>query len=79
MARTPGYKVLPNAADSIGRRGVGIGWAFGPTVKPGVSTVIIFDRRTYAALGMTTYGVGGSMGGEALIKMAIVNRPGELP
>ena len=39
----------------------------------------IFDPRTFAYLGMTTWGEQGQMGGDALVRTAVVDRAGELP
>jgi hypothetical protein len=39
----------------------------------------IFDPRTFAYLGMTTWGERGQLGGDALVQTAIVNQAGEFP
>jgi Sigma-70, region 4 len=41
--------------------------------------MIIFDARTYAYLGLTTWGEQGQVGGDALLQIAIVNQAGQLP
>lgn len=74
MAQTPGFTLIPRVADGIGRPGVGIAWP-----APGGRTMIIFNPDTYAELGVTTRGAGGATGTGALLKLAIVNRPGQLP
>ena len=37
------------------------------------------DPRTFAYLGMTTWGEQGQLGGDALVQTAVVDRAGELP
>jgi hypothetical protein len=76
MAKTPGFTVLPDVADIIGRHGIGVAW---PPSHGGGRGVIIFDARTYAELGVTTLGAHGQKGGSALLKIAIVDKPGQLP
>jgi hypothetical protein len=39
----------------------------------------LFDPRTFAYLGMTTWGEQGQLGGGALVQTAIVDRAGEMP
>jgi hypothetical protein len=39
----------------------------------------LFDPRTFAYLGMTTWGEQGQLGGGALVQTAIVDRVGEMP
>lgn len=76
MAQTPGFTLVPHAADGIGRPGVGIAWP-GPG---GVGkTMIIFNPKTYAELGVTTWDAAGEKGTGALLKLAIVNKAGQLP
>jgi hypothetical protein len=76
MAQTPGLTVVPHAADITGRHGVGIAWSLPGN---GGKAMIIFSPRTYAALGITTWGAAGQRGGEALLKLAIVDQAGQLP
>ena len=76
MAQTPGLTVVPHAADIAGRHGVGIAWSLPGN---GGKTMIIFSPRTYAALGITTWGAAGQRGGEALLKLAIVDQAGSCP
>jgi hypothetical protein len=76
MATTPGFTVMPDVADIIGRRGVGVAW---PPSHGGGRLVIIFHVNTYAELGVTTLGAHGEKGGSALLKIAIVNKAGQLP
>ena len=76
MAQTPGFTLLPHAVDIIGRRGVGAAWSL---PGGGGKTVIIFDPKTYALLGVTTWGAGGQKGGGALLKLTMVNKPGQRP
>jgi hypothetical protein len=74
LAMTPGLIVEPDVRDISGRPGVGVGWSF-----EGGRAMNIFDPTTYAYLGLTTWGIAGQKGGDALIQVAIVNRPGQLP
>jgi hypothetical protein len=39
----------------------------------------IFDPRTFAYLGLTTWGEQGQVGGAALVQTAVVDQAGELP
>jgi hypothetical protein len=76
MAQTPGFTLVPHAADGIGRRGVGASWSL---PNGGGKTLIIFNPETYAELGITTWGAAGQKGTGALLELAIVNKPGQLP
>jgi hypothetical protein len=82
LARTPGLKVVPKASTLLGRTGVGVRW----TVRTGAANnrpvtntfTLVFNRKTYQLLGMN-WNLGDATGGEALIKLAIVNKAGQLP
>ena len=74
LAATPGLIVEPNVRDIDGRPGVGVGWSF-----EGSKAMNIFDPGTYAYLGLTTWGLQGQIAGDALLKTAITNTPGQLP
>ena len=74
LATTPGLIVEPNVRDISGRPGVGVGWSF-----EGGRAMNIFDPKTYAYLGLTTWGLAGQQGGAALLHVAIVDHPGQLP
>ena len=50
----------------------------GPSVLP-AQAMNIFDPRTFAYLGMTTWGEQGQPGGDALVQTAVVDRVGEMP
>jgi hypothetical protein len=54
--------------------GIGVVWHF-----YGSKAMNIFDPRTFAYLGMTTWGEQGQPGGDALVQTAIVNQAGEFP
>jgi hypothetical protein len=56
MAQTPGFTLVPDTADSIGRPGVGITWSL---PDGGGRDLIIFNPKTYAELGVTTWGAKG--------------------
>jgi hypothetical protein len=81
MARFPGFTIVASAPDAIGRVGVAIRWTYG-----GSPAEIILNPVTYAYLGDRTWpepgfkgpGAGG-YNGAALVKMAFVNRAGQLP
>jgi hypothetical protein len=78
LAQTPGFTVVPHTADVIGRQGIGVSWA----LPRGGEILIIFDRRTYAELGLIAKGSGKDRNyefGRALLKIAIVSKTGQLP
>jgi hypothetical protein len=83
LTQTPRLQVVPHAATVLGRTGVGVRWAVRTSSaghKPATDTfTLIFNRTTYRLLGMTWNLGGGATGGEALIKLAIVSKPGQLP
>ena len=84
MASTPGFTVVPGAVDAAGRPGVGIRWQVsdGQAIAPGDTAMIIFNPHTGAYMGDRTTYLGESPGnysGEAVVKLAIVNRIGQLP
>jgi hypothetical protein len=84
LARTPGFQIVRNAADNLGRRGVGLYWLY-----QGSGAMLVFDPATYRFLGVGTWGQGdvpadgqnppASHGvvsapeGTALVAMAIVD------
>lgn len=76
MAQTPGFTLVSHAVDGIGRRGVGVSWSL---PNAGGKTLIIFNPKTYTELGITTWGAAGQKGTGALLELAIVNKPGQLP
>jgi hypothetical protein len=76
MAQTPGFTLVPHAADGIGRPGIGVSWSL-PT--GGGTTLIIFNPKTDAELGITTWGAAGQKGTAALLALDVVNEPGQLP
>jgi hypothetical protein len=79
LAQTPGLTVVPHVTNVRGQTGVGIRSG---TWKDSVYT-IIFDRRTFAPLGMNWTGVSGPMkgthNGEVVLKTAIVDSTPPLP
>ena len=85
MASTPGFTLVPDAADAVGRHGIGIRWpvADGPeAATPGDTAMIIFDPGTGAYLGERTTYAGQSpsaYSGDAVVQRAIVDKPGQLP
>ncbi len=74
LAATPGLTVEARVRDVSGRPGIGVGWRF-----EGSKAMNIFDPRTFAYLGMTTWGEQGQPGGDALVQTAVVDRVGEMP
>ena len=74
LATTPGLTVERHVRDFSGRAGIGVVWHF-----YGSKAMNIFDPRTFAYLGMTTWGEQGQLGGGALVRTAIVDQAGELP
>jgi hypothetical protein len=74
LAGTPGLTVDRHVRDVSGRPGIGVVWHF-----YGSKAMNIFDPRTFAYLGMTTWGEQGQVGGAALVQTAVVDRAGELP
>jgi hypothetical protein len=84
MASTPGFTVVPDAVDAVGRHGVGIRWQVsdGQAIAPGDTAMIIFNPRTGAYMGDRTTYLGESprnYSGDAVVKLAIVNRIGQQP
>jgi hypothetical protein len=74
LATTPGLIVEPDVRDISGRPGVGVGWSF-----EGGKAMNIFDPSTYAYLGLTTWGIQGQLGGDALLATAITDNAGQVP
>jgi hypothetical protein len=79
LAQTPGLTLVPHATNVRGRTGVGVRSG----IWKGSVYTIIFDRRTYAPLGMNWTGVAGPMkgthNGEVLLKTSIVSNTPPLP
>jgi hypothetical protein len=72
MAQTPGFTIVPQMTDVIGRVGVGVEWNF-----EGDSGALIFDPTTYALLGVRTWpgppDINAPYDGDALLGVSIVN------
>jgi hypothetical protein len=72
MAQTPGFTLVPDMADAIGRVGVGVEWSF-----EGDSGALIFNPTTYALLGLRTWpgppDLNAPYDGDALLGISIVN------
>ncbi|MFE9691615.1 CU044_5270 family protein [Micromonospora sp. NPDC005806] len=83
VARIPGVRVVGDVTDAAGRAGV----ALARDEVQGVRAELIFDRKTYAFLGeheMLTQGAyglkaGKSINSTAVLKVAVVDRAGQLP
>jgi hypothetical protein len=76
MAQTPGFTIVRGVRDAAGRSGTGIEWDF---MGVGPATVIIFNPVTFAYMGMASLGKGGESQPSALVRMAFVNKAGQLP
>ena len=81
MAQTPGFTVVAGQRDAIGRTGVAVRWTY-----EGAPAEIIFNPVSYAYMGDRTWSVPSFHGpgadayhGAALVRMAFVNKAGELP
>lgn len=74
VAQTPGTTLVRHVTDVDGRPGVGVQWIY-----QGLATVLVFDARTYAFLGMTGQDGDGTDSGMALLKTGVVNQVSELP
>jgi hypothetical protein len=72
MAQTPGFTIVPQMTDVIGRVGVGVEWSF-----EGDSGALIFNPTTYALLGYRTWPgppvLSAPYDGDALLGVSIVN------
>jgi hypothetical protein len=81
-AQVPGITVAHDAVDAVGRHGISVGWQ-----SHGVRNEMIFDVKTSAYLGERTIALqdrGGVKKGDiavqsARLRLAIVDRPGQLP
>jgi hypothetical protein len=77
MAKTPGFTVVSGARDATGRIGVAVKWTFDGAAE------IIFNPISYAYMGDRTWPEPGfkasGYDGDALVRMAFVNRAGQLP
>src|ERR1700722_5542976 len=80
MAQTPGFTIVPQMTDVIGRVGVGVEWSFESD-----SGALIFNPTTYALLGVRTWPgppvLSAPYDGDALLGISIVNSipPGHVP
>jgi hypothetical protein len=90
LAQTPGFELVRDAADALGRRGVGIYWLY-----QGGGAMMVFDPVTYRFLGFGTWpdgavpangqippapgGVVSAPNGVAIVTMAIVNSEPPVP
>jgi hypothetical protein len=72
MAQTPGFTIVPNMADAIGRVGVGVEWNF-----QGDAGALIFNPTTYALLGDRSWPgppvLSAPYDGDALLGISVVN------
>ncbi len=72
MAQTPGFTIVPQMTDVIGRVGVGVEWNFESD-----SGALIFNPTTYALLGVRTWPgppiLSAPYDGDALLGISIVN------
>ncbi|MFG2054097.1 CU044_5270 family protein [Micromonospora sp. NPDC048930] len=83
VARIPGVRVVGNVTDAAGRAGV----ALARDEVQGIRAELVFDRKTSAFLGehevltRDAYGLkaGESINSTAVLKVAVVDRAGQLP
>jgi hypothetical protein len=82
MARIPGFTVVRGIRDAVGRLGVGVEWSF----LGNKAGAVILNPRTYAILGVRTWPAPDFHGpgaedydGDALVKIAIVDKAGQMP
>ncbi len=83
VARIPGVRVIGDVTDQAGRAGI----ALAREEVQGIRDELIFDRKTYAFLGehevltREAYGVpaGQSIWSTAVLRVAVVDRAGQLP
>jgi hypothetical protein len=72
MAQTPGFTMVPQMTDVIGRVGVGVEWSFESD-----SGALIFNPTTYALLGVRTWPgppvLSAPYDGDSLLGVSIVN------
>lgn len=77
MAQTPGFVIVQGVHDAIGRPGVAVQWTY-----EGGTAQIILNPTTYAYLGDRTTYRGenpAQFDGEALVKLAYVDKAGQQP
>ena len=80
MAQTPGFTMVPQMSDAIGRVGIGVEWSFSSD-----SGALIFNPTTYALLGVRTWPgppvLSAPYDGDALLGVSVVNSipPGQTP
>jgi hypothetical protein len=82
LAQTPGLKIVPKAATILGHTGIGVRWTLRAGPDKNSTYTLIFNRKAYQFLGMNwtgRLGLNGATGGDALTKLAIVNKAGQLP
>jgi hypothetical protein len=73
-AQAPGMTVVRRVTDVDGRPGIGVEWRY-----QGLTTMLIFDAKTYQFLGLTAQDGGGTDSGMALLTTGVVNQVGDLP
>jgi hypothetical protein len=73
---------VPKTAKLLGRTGVGVRWTLRVGPNKGRTYTLVFNRTAYQMLGENwtgRLGLNGASGGEALVKLAVVNKAGQLP
>jgi hypothetical protein len=76
LARVPGLTVVPKVTDILGRAGIGIR----SRPAPGMSWMVIFDRRTFKPLGADIEAAGPGYDRHAMaVQATIVNKVGQRP
>jgi hypothetical protein len=82
LRRLPGVSVVRHAVTISGQRGIAVQQVF-----HGISDQLIFNRRSYAFIGNREVSVsrasgmpvGGVLSSNAVLRIAVVDRPGQLP
>jgi hypothetical protein len=76
LGRIPGMQAVPEAVDAAGRHGVGVGWR-----RDGSQLTLIFDPTSHVYLGSAYTAPGGSAptAATALLRVAVVDRVGQIP
>ena len=82
LSQIKGIRVIDHATTLAGRRGIAVA-AYDPT--RGTLDELIFDPKTYLYIGdsqialNSTYMPKGTVNGNAVLQIAVVDRPGQLP
>ena len=80
-ALLPGATLVRNAANAVGRHGIGVAWPTGGPSSAGNRVELIFDKHTLQYIGERDYNIKtGEVSGEsAILQRAFVDKLGQLP